>query len=210
MDVASGRPRFYSLVYGLPGGQHRWGVFLWFLSLDKQRKELVRNKHGLCSAQPQNGRNNATALDRLVGVSPVLTAILRCKSLWQRASDFSCSCKKSNQKNTPLGVALRASRERSAYGKAVPTRHPCRDGTKQAIHGLFTSPTALRSRRPHTGEGNQNPCRALHGAFTRLPQASPQRHQKGTGNPKPKPKPNPRLRRKSPLIVMQIKQPPSR
>jgi len=35
--------------------------------LDKQRKELVRNKHGLCSAQPQNGRNNATALDRLVG-----------------------------------------------------------------------------------------------------------------------------------------------
>jgi hypothetical protein len=69
-----------------------------------------------------------------------------------RASDFSCSCKKSNQKNTPLGVALRASRERSASGKAVPTQHPCCDGTKQAIHGLFTSPSALRSRRPQNGD----------------------------------------------------------
>jgi len=41
--------------------------FLWFLSLDKQRKELVRDKYGLCSVQPWNGRNNATALERVVG-----------------------------------------------------------------------------------------------------------------------------------------------
>jgi len=113
--------------------------------------------------------------------SPVLTEILRGRRAWQRASDFSCLCKKSNQKNTPLGVktlsgtalgreaspegrntwkysaALRASRERSAYGKAAPTRHPCRDGTKQAFHGLFTMPTALRSRRPQNGDIKPKP-----------------------------------------------------
>jgi len=85
-------------------------------------------------------------------ISPVLTVALCSELKWLRASHFSCLCKKSNQKNTPHGVALRASREQSAYGKAVPTQPPCCDGTKQAIHGLFTSPTALRSRRPHTGD----------------------------------------------------------
>ena len=100
----------------------------------------------------ETGETMPPTLNGWWAISPVLTRMLHSKCAWRRASYFSCSCKQSNQKNTPQGVALRASRERSASGKAVPTQHPCCDRTKQAIHGLFTLPTALRSRRPQTGD----------------------------------------------------------
>jgi len=67
-DVALRRPGWSMLVHGLPAGRHQRGVFLWFLSLDKQRKEFIRDKHGLGSVQAWNGRNNATALERVVGL----------------------------------------------------------------------------------------------------------------------------------------------
>jgi len=70
------------------------------------------------------------ALNGQWAFSPVLTEILRSRQARQRASNFLCLHKESHQRNAPLGVALRASRERSAYGKAVPTQHPCCDGTE--------------------------------------------------------------------------------
>jgi len=152
-DVALRRPGWSRSVRGLPEGRLHWGAFLWWLSLCKQRKLLARSQLRLVrSVNLKTGETMPPSLNGWWAFSPVLTPMLRCQWTWLRASYFSCSCKKSNQKNTPQGVALRASREQSAYGKAVPKQHPCCDGTKQAIHGLFTSPTAIRSRRPHTGK----------------------------------------------------------
>jgi len=69
----------------------------------------------------------------------------------------------------PNDAALRASHEPSRKSEAVPTRHPCRDGTKCAIHGALTSLLQLGSRQHRKG---------------------------GIWKPNPNPNPNPRLWRK--------------
>jgi len=75
--------------------------------------------------------------------------------MWLRASDFSCSCKKSNQKNTPLGVALRASRERSAYGKAVPTQRRVAMGLNRPSMACLPHLRHSVHGDPKTGKGNR-------------------------------------------------------
>ena len=88
-------------------------------------------------------------------VSPVLTLRLRNEHIGHgRVTFFACT-KKVTKEMHPVDAALRASRELPCSSRVASTRHPCRDEAKCAIHG----------------------------AFTRPPQVSPRRHQKG-GNPK--------------------------
>jgi len=73
-----------------------------------------------------------------------------------RVTFFACT-KKVTKEMHPNDAALRANHEPSRKSKVVPTRHPCRDGTKCAIHGAFTSLLQLGSRQHRKGGGNPKP-----------------------------------------------------
>ena len=68
-----------------------------------QAKKVTR-PYQTCLVRSRTVETGETMPPSLSGwwvISPVLTRVLHSKCAWQRASYFSCSCKKSNQKNTP-------------------------------------------------------------------------------------------------------------
>jgi len=91
-----------------------------------------------------------------------------CKQHRQRASNFSCSCKKSHQKNTPPRFRpCGASHAVTLPSGVGSTRHPCRAEPEMPIHGHFTPSFSMTAWR-NQGGGKPNPRTACATSHTPL------------------------------------------
>jgi hypothetical protein len=127
--------------------------------LCKQRKLLARSQRNLQRSVCVKTGEKAHHLFKCGGIVSSVSSSHAAQAMFVTDEFLSLLVqKKEPKKRHPVDAALRASRELTCSSRVAPTRHPCRDEAKCAIHG----------------------------AFTRPPQVSPWRHQKGDSKSKTK------------------------